>query len=116
MSHPTTQPATSGSIITLPEIADALCTSRAVAFRLEDECPFGWEERLVLAAEIRRLIEEAPAGFLLLDTARAVEFRLASELYTFDDWEDRLHTANLVHSITAGLYAMQQQHAAQRAA
>lgn len=87
-----------------PEINEALRTARYVRHRLEDEFePFGWEERIELAHEVRQLIEDAPEEADITKLARAVEFQLESESYDFETWEERLDTVNLVTAIIAGL-------------
>jgi len=90
-----------GQTIT-PEIRDALRTASHVSRRLEDEFePFGWQERCELAAELREMLDETPVELQGLVTA--AEFMLESEAYTFDGWEERLHTSNLVSAVIAGL-------------
>jgi hypothetical protein len=85
-----------------PAIRDALRTINFVTHRLEDEFnPFGWEERLELAAEVRHLRDDAPDS--LTPTIRAVEFRLECEAFDFSDWEERLEAAQIMRAVSAGL-------------
>ena len=87
-----------------PEIREALRAARYVHSRLEDEFePFGWEQRLELAHEMRLLIEDAPEEVGIVSLARAVEFHLESETCDLEAWEERLDTANLVSALIAGL-------------
>ena len=85
-----------------PEIRDALRTARFVTNRLEDEFePFGWTERLELAAELRELRDDAPDS--LTPTINAVSFRLECEAFDFSDWEERLEAAQIMRVVSAGL-------------
>ena len=98
MKNPTTTTVHEGS----PEIREALRTARFVTHRLEDEYhPFGWEERLELAAELRELRAEAPDS--LTNTINAVSFRLECEAFDFSEWEERLEAAGLMRAVSAGL-------------
>jgi hypothetical protein len=90
-----------------PEIHQALRTARHASYRLEDEFePFGWTERCDLAAELRDILDDTPVE--LRGLVNAVEFRLESEAYTFDGWDERLETLNLVHAVVAGLKKYEQ--------
>jgi hypothetical protein len=101
MPNPTTQTSQQGS----PEIVDALRAARVAAFQICDEYdPFEWSDRLELAAEFNRMSEDVPE---VLGLARGVQFRLESEAFDFTEWEERLETAGLVHSIIADLQTMQ---------
>jgi len=83
-----------------PEIYDALRTTRYATDRMEDEFePFGWTERCELAADVREMIAETPEEAGILGLARAVEFRLESEAYTFEDWQERYEVIVLLRSI-----------------
>ncbi len=94
----TNQPTIQGAM--MPEIYDALRTTRYAAGVIEDEyAPFGWDERCELAAEVREMIAETPASSGILDLARAVEFRLESEAYSFEDWQERAEVIVLLRSI-----------------